>query len=452
MEERLQENLSKSTKESGFGLALLQDSNSKQAHHDAAKTSIDGNQTRVSCDEIPTFRSIIDTVVEQAYDTKNAIELKKQRSSFICVQGSSQDAVEKANQALLIFDDPFMKVLSKQDQDREANQREGQENGPGISIDVSMSSTKTSGETKPTFLISQIVPGSPGEKAGLKLGDTIVQVNGKAIGDYSIAQLEGLLTGQPGDSLRFKVKRGGQSLDKDLALEPFTPPRVIDRKLESNFAYLQLRNFQGDDLVAKMQEALGRHSKSSGLVLDLRNNPGGSFDSAVKIAQMFIDEGTIVETKIRQPSDPENPIFANSVYGVTNENEVISGTEFSSKPREVTDLLRGRPLVILVNEYSASSSEVLTGALKGRDNVVVMGTKTFGKGAGQMNTVPSEEGTGMHYTQMRFFDRFNFSPGDGGKNRYGIAPDLEIPRQTYTAKVPDAQLKNAIEVLKLLRK
>ncbi len=69
-----------------------------------------------------------------------------------------------------------------------------------------------------------------------------------------------------------------------------------------------------------------------------------------------------------------------------------------------------------------------------------------------MHTIPSEDGTGMHYTQMRFFDRFNFSPGDGGKNRYGIAPDLEIPRQTYTAKVPDAQLRNAIEVLKLLRK
>jgi carboxyl-terminal processing protease len=133
---------------------------------------------------------------------------------------------------------------------------------------------------------------------------------------------------------------------------------------------------------------------------------------------------------------------------VTKDREIFEGPEPVDIPREIPNLIKGRPVVILVNENSASASEILTGALKGHDGITVVGSRTYGKGVGQIWSAPLEDGTSMHYTMMRFYDRNGHTPGDGAKNRLGIAPDLEGRKQTYTAKMPDSMVAQALEILK----
>lgn len=402
----------------------------------------------INCKDSPTFSKIIDTVIAEAYDVNAALELKRNRESFTCKKDSSDDAIDQANKALMVFDDPFTRALTKLEKEDEDESQEGIEYGSGLSVNISADMGKDGKLGKTNVYVTEVVPESPGANAGLKVGDKILSIDGTPVSKVEMSNIDTLLQGETDKALKLRIQRGDAVIEKSLDMQPFEAPSIVDRKLPGGMAYVQLRNFTGDSLSDDMEATLLKHDKAKGFVLDLRNNPGGSVESAVNIAKMFIDEGVIMEVKQRKASDPERPVYEQGTISITKDRMISTGSDPQDLPRDYPNIVNGRPVVILVNGQSASASEILTGALKGHDGITVIGSRTYGKGVGQMWTDSLPDGSSMHYTMMKFFDRNGHNPGDGSKNRLGISPDLEGRKQTYTARMPDAEISQALAILK----
>jgi carboxyl-terminal processing protease len=251
---------------------------------------------------------------------------------------------------------------------------------------------------------------TPAQKAGLKAGDIITRINDQSIKGTSLDDAVKLMRGEPGTDIKLGIAREGEAKPME-----FTITRAIikvqsikHRLLEPGYGYVRLTTFQAgsrNDLVNAVNRLKEKNeAKLKGLVLDLRNNPGGVLNAAVAISDAFLESGLIVYTEGRQ-ADAE--------------------TRFSAGPG---DILEGAPLVVLVNSGSASASEIVAGALQDHHRALIIGSQTFGKGSVQ-TVIPVGKNGALKLTTARYF-----TPSGRSIQAEGIVPDIIVDDLKLAAK------------------
>lgn len=281
----------------------------------------------------------------------------------------------------------------------------------------------TPGEDGYVTVVSPIED-TPGERAGITTGDRIIAVNGEAVTADKLDYAVELMKGEPGSSVVLSIKREGRAepFDVDIKREEIRIQTVKSEVLNDNIGYIRISTFDEKTAADFKQHLKELEEKGiKGLVLDLRNNPGGLLDQCIQIADTLLGEQVIVYTEDR--------------HGVREE-------ERSNKSKV------DYPLVLLVNKGSASASEILAGAVKDGGEGTIVGTTTFGKGLVQQ-VKPLSDGTGFKYTVSQYF-----TPNGTNIHGTGIEPNIvvELPEELANAsnieQSEDLQLQKAIEVIK----
>jgi len=242
---------------------------------------------------------------------------------------------------------------------------------------------------------------TPAQRAGVKAGDLIIRLDEKPVKGMGLSDAVRLMRGKPGTSITLTIMR--ERVEKPLKLtierDIINVASVKSRMLEPGFGYVRISNFQSrtaDDM-RKAVADLKAKGKLQGMVLDLRNNPGGILNSAVEVSDAYLKTGKIVYTEGKTAG---------------------SNFSFAAKP---DDILQGAPMVVLVNEGSASASEIVAGALQDHKRALIMGNRTFGKGSVQ-SIVPVTKEAAIKLTTARYF-----TPSGRSIQAEGIKPDIELP-------------------------
>ncbi|WP_308510048.1 S41 family peptidase [uncultured Treponema sp.] len=301
------------------------------------------------------------------------------------------------------LDDPYSVYMAQSEWRSLTDTTVGNFGGVGLSITKPLVST----EEKPAYVeVAEPIENTPGAKAGIQSGDLIVAVDGVDTSTITMDEVLSMLRGAVGESVTVKIRRRNTlEFERTLVRAVIQNPSVKYGMIEGEkIGYLRLTEFSVNT-AAKVQEALDSFKEASfnGLVIDLRNNGGGLLDSAVDIADKFIDEGIIVSTKSRLA-------YENAVYHAVKRKTVV----------------RGIPIVVLINRATASASEILSGALKDTKTAYLVGEKSFGKGSVQ---VPRGlvNNDGFKITVAKYY-----SPSDTNIDKIGIKPDLEVLYPDFT--------------------
>jgi carboxyl-terminal processing protease len=281
-------------------------------------------------------------------------------------------------------------------------------------------------------IITVVTPitGSPAARSGIRSGDQIIAVDGIAVEPDHLQETIGRMRGRPGSRISVTVLREGEAIQHDMRREIIRVASVHHELLGPSYGYVRVSQFSETTArelsraIDTMQEASG--GMLAGLVLDLRNNPGGVLDSAVDVSDLFLDAGVIV-TADGRTSDAR---FTRSAHR--------------------GDVLDGADIVVLVNEGSASASEIVAGALQDHGRATVVGTGTFGKGLVQ-TVMPLSQGRALKLTTSRYY-----TPSGDSIHESGIAPDVfvegtpgypDMNLSAYVDREQDAQLLEALNRL-----
>lgn len=297
------------------------------------------------------------------------------------------------------LDDPYTSYLEKSSMRDLNDTTVGNFGGVGLTI----TKPNTSTLEKPAYVeVSSPIDGGPGFKAGVQAGDFLVEINGIETKDITMDEVLSMLRGTIGESVDVVVKRGKTMqfpvrIVRELIEVPTVKYEILETKTKK-LGYLKIIEFT--PLTAqRVQEAIDVFGEKSydGLIIDLRNNPGGLIDSVYQVADKFIDSGPIVSTRGRQNFN-DTTFYANA--GKT--------------------VVRNKPIVVLINKGSASASEILAGALKDDHLAYLVGERTYGKGSVQQ-VVPLYNKDGVKLTIARYY-----TPSDVNIDKIGIPADLEV--------------------------
>jgi carboxyl-terminal processing protease len=312
--------------------------------------------------------------------------------------------LENAIRGMLSGLDPHSTYLDKE-QFKELREGTSGEFG-GLGIEVSMED----GFVKVVTPIDD----TPAAKAGIKPGDLIIRLDDTPVKGMTLNDAVDIMRGKPATDLMLTIIREGEDtpLKINVTRAIIKVESVKKKMLEPGYAYVRISTFQsrtGESLREAISELKKENDgKLNGLVLDLRNNPGGVLDAAVEVSDAFIEKGLIVYTEGRIPD---------------------SDQKFHATP---DDMLKGAPLVVLVNGGSASASEIVAGALQDHDRAVIMGTKTFGKGSVQ-TVMPLTNDTAVKMTTARYY-----TPSGRSIQAEGIVPDIEL-KPVHISAIEDAE-------------
>lgn len=299
--------------------------------------------------------------------------------------------------------DPYTTYLDETSSRNLGDTTNGQFGGVGLTITKPVESTPD----KPAYVeVVSPVEDTPGAKAGIQSGDLIISVNGTDTSTLTMDEVLGMLRGKVGETVEVVIRRGENiEFTKTLTRALIEVPTVKFGTIDANsngkaekIGYLRIIEFT-PLTPEKTQQALDSFLKDdvSGLIIDLRNNPGGLISSVVDVADKFIDAGPIVSTKSR----------------ISYENQVFTASKRKTK-------WRNKPIVVLINKGSASASEILSGALKDNHLAYLVGQRSYGKGSVQQ-VLPLSATDGIKMTVARYY-----TPSDVNIDKIGIPPDREI--------------------------
>ncbi|RZA09536.1 MAG: S41 family peptidase [Proteobacteria bacterium] len=353
-------------------------------------------------DDIALFGRVINFIEKQYVDKVNTREL---------VYGAIKGMLETL--------DPHSNFMPPDVYSQLKSDTAGKFGGLGIEVWVNKDGVLT---------IVTPMEGTPAWKAGVKPGDRIMKINGESTKGMSIVEATTRIRGEIGSEVKFTVARDGAPKPIDFKMKRVTidVKSVKAELLEEKFAYIKLNHFQ-EKTAQEVKAALGKMEgkrKISGMILDLRNNPGGLLDEAVDTVNLFVDKGPIVST-IGRNKEEKDVKYAKSG---------IARLDF--------------PMVVLVNGSSASAAEIVSGALKDHKRALVAGSRTFGKGSVQ-TVIPLADDVGLKLTIARYY-----TPSGVSIQAKGIEPDLQLddfdPETIKRIRkrnrfMSEADLKNHIE-------
>ncbi|MBC7180170.1 MAG: S41 family peptidase [Roseovarius sp.] len=321
----------------------------------------------------------------------------------------TKELIEAAINGMLTSLDPHSSYLSPDDAENMQVQTRGEFGGLGIEV------TQEDGFVK----VVSPMDGTPADQAGIEAGDFITHVDGESVLGLTLDEAVDLMRGPVGSEIIITVVREGTAEPFDVSIIRDTIKLTAVRaRAEQDAVVLRVTTFN-DQTYANLEsglaekiEELGGEDKVSGIILDLRNNPGGLLTQAIKVSDAFLDKGEIVSTRGRNPQD---------------------GERFNATPG---DLANGKPIIVLINGGSASASEIVAGALQDHHRAIVVGTKSFGKGSVQ--TVMPLRGNGaMRLTTSRYY-----TPSGRSIQALGVSPDILVEQPPRAPQTEEEETTN----------
>jgi carboxyl-terminal processing protease len=322
---------------------------------------------------------------------------------------SDEDILHKALKGMVSGLDPHSEYFTKSELVDFNELTSG--NYAGIGVEVEMKDKR--------LTIITPVDGSAAKEAGVLAGDVIIKIDNTLITDLGMQDIVTMMRGEIGSTVTLDIERDGEVKHYELTRRLVEDASVTDKWLDDGIAYFRISQFQGDSSTEFSQaiDKLKAEHSIQGIVLDLRNNPGGVLQSAVGVVDVFINKGMIVYTNGRHD-------MSKSQFMATEKNTKLATV----------------PVVVLVNEGSASASEIVAGALQDHRRALIMGSETFGKGSVQ-TVVPLSNGDAVKLTTALYY-----TPNGRSIQAQGITPDLVVPQATLTFDkgqffVKEAELK-----------
>ncbi|SHI46001.1 carboxyl-terminal processing protease [Shimia gijangensis] len=324
------------------------------------------------------------------------------------------DLIEAAINGMLTSLDPHSSYLSPDDAEDMRVQTRGEFGGLGIEV------TQEDGFVK----VVSPIDGTPADAAGIEAGDFITHVDGESVLGLTLDQAVEMMRGPVGSEIVITVGREGEPEPFDVSIIRDTIKLTAVRsRTQGNTVVLRVTTFNDQTMVnleaglKKQAEELGGMDNVNGIVLDLRNNPGGLLTQAIRVSDAFLEKGEIVSTRGRDPED---------------------GDRYNATPGDLAD---GKPLVVLINGGSASASEIVAGALQDHRRAIVVGTKSFGKGSVQ-TVMPLRGNAAMRLTTARYY-----TPSGRSIQALGVSPDIVVaqPRRVPATEEEEEKRKMRTE-------
>ena len=359
-------------------------------------TNLFGNTNEKLYKKIDLFGEVLDKIKKEYVDEVDQSEM-----------------IDSAINGALQYLDPYSAYMNPELFKSIETDTKGEFGGLGIEVGMEAGVVK---------VISPI-DDTPASRAGIKAGDYIVKINDKQVQGNSLMEAVKMMRGPVGSKIKLTIRRKGEkkALEKIIKREIIQVQSVESKIFKKKVAYLRLKSFNNNSskqLVKKINN-FEKEDNPTGYILDLRNNPGGLLTSAIKVTDFFLDDGEIVSTKGRRAL--ENRRF------------------FASKG----DKINGKPVIVLINNGSASASEIVAGALKDHKRAIVLGENTYGKGSVQ-SVIPLSDGGGIRLTVSKYY-----LPSGESISEVGVAPDIFVEESdSFEANTDeDNQLNYAIKLL-----
>ena len=324
------------------------------------------------------------------------------------------EAMESAINGLLQSLDPYSSYMNQETFEESQSETSGEFGGLGIEVSMEAGVVK----------VITPIDDTPASKAGIKAGDYIVKINGEQVQGKTLMEAVNLMRGPEGTSIEITVRRKGLRKAKifKITREIIEIKSVISKIVDNKVGYLRLRAFNANSSSQLKKEIakIEKNKKLVGYILDLRNNPGGLLSQAVTISDFFLNDGEIVSTKGRKKR--ENRKF------------------FAKKG----DKIDGKPLIVLINNGSASASEIVAGALQDQKRAILLGETTFGKGSVQ-SIIPLKNRGAIRLTISKYY-----LPSGKSISEVGVVPDIRVEEEDEEFSIntiTDNQLNYAIKLL-----
>jgi carboxyl-terminal processing protease len=360
---------------------------------------------------IATTQIAAPLLAQEAAKTENVYEqldlfgdiFERIRAQYV-EEVDSSELIEAAIDGMLTSLDPHSSYLSPKDALKMREQTRGEFGGLGIEV------TQEEGFVK----VVSPIDGTPADEAGIEAGDFITHVDGESLLGLVLDEAVDLMRGPVGSDIVITIVREGESEPFDVSITRDTIELTVVRsRTEGDSVVLRLSTFN-EHTYPKLAEQLAEKVKTAGgmdaingFVIDLRNNPGGLLNQAIKVSDAFLNEGEIVSTRGREAAD---------------------GDRFNAS---LGDLAEGKPIVVLINGGSASASEIVAGALQDHRRAIVIGTKSFGKGSVQTVMQLRNEG-GMRLTTARYY-----TPSGRSIQALGVSPDIIVAQPRRSAETEE---------------
>ena len=329
---------------------------------------------------------------------------------------SDKKLIESAINGMLTSLDPHSSYLDADSFNYMSEQTKGKFGGLGIEV------TMDNGLVK----VVSPIDDTPAAKAGIKAGDYITNINGETVVGMSLNDAVSKMRGKVGEKVKLSIRRvNSKPIELTIKRQEIKIQSVKNEIKEDSIVYIRIPSFT-EDVDKSVSEAITKAKKKLknkllGIVIDVRNNPGGLLDQAVDVSDLFLEKGEIVSTRSRNEAD--------TVKYMANEG----------------DIAKGLPIVVIINEGSASASEILAGALQDHHRAIILGEKSFGKGSVQ-TVIPLRDYGAMRLTTARYY-----TPSGRSIQAKGIEPDVEVKPakieelESYALNISEADLNNALK-------
>ena len=339
--------------------------------------------------------------------------LEKIRKEFVDEVDQSElidNAINGALQSL----DPYSAYMTPELFDSMQTDTKGEFGGLGIEVGMEAGVVK----------VIAPIDDTPAAKAGIKAGDYIVKIDDIQVQGKSLMEAVKLMRGPVGSTIELTIRRKGKrkAINKTIKREIIEIKSVESKVLKEKVGYLRLKAFNDNSskqLIEKIKK-IENKERPLGYILDLRNNPGGLLTQAIRVTDFFLDEGEIVSTRGRK---------------------AIENRRFFAKKG---DRVKGKPLIVLINNGSASASEIVAGALKDHKRAIILGSNTYGKGSVQ-SIIPLNNGGGMRITISKYY-----LPSGQSISGVGVSPDIFVDDEDDNFQInteTDSQLNYALKLL-----